>query len=125
ARRNNDRSLNSYPSRRPRPARSGSLRSWLNDLLDDGGAVASPASGGLDPLVDVVDGIAHRLQVGKIFVLDAEPDASLAELLLERLDQLDQRQRVGVEVVDERLPLADRRRVDLEDVGEAVAHDFK
>ena len=54
-----------------------------------------------------------------------KPDRALAELLLDRLDQLDQRQRVGVEVVDEGLSLRDRRRVDLQDVGEAVADDLE
>ncbi len=73
----------------------------------------------------VVDGVADRLQVLEVLVLDAEPDRALAELLLERLDQLDQRERVGVEVVDERLALGDRRRVDLEDVGEPVADDLE
>ena len=54
-----------------------------------------------------------------------KPIGTLAQLLLERLDQLDQRERVGVEVVDERLPLADRGRVDLQDVGEVRAHDLE
>ena len=54
-----------------------------------------------------------------------KPDGAVAELLLERLDELDQRQRVGVEVVDERLALGDRRRLDLEDVGEPVADDLE
>ena len=75
--------------------------------------------------MDVVDGVAHGLEVFEVLVLDAEPDGALAELLLERLDQLDQRERVGVEVVDERLALGDGRRLDLEDVGEAVADDLE
>ena len=75
--------------------------------------------------VDVVDGVADGLQVGEVLVVDAEADGALAELLLERLDELDQGQRVGVEVVDERLTLADRRRLDLEDVGEPVADDLE
>ena len=76
-------------------------------------------------LDDVVDGVAHGLEVGEVLVVDAEAGGPLAQLLLERLDQLDQRQRVGVEVVDERLTLGDHRRVDLEDVGEAVADDLE
>ena len=53
------------------------------------------------------------------------PTVRSLELLLERLDELDQGERVGVEVVDERLALADRRRLDLEDVGQAVADDLE
>ena len=47
------------------------------------------------------------------------------QLLLEGLDQLDERQRIRAEVVDERLALGDRGRVDLEDVGQAIAHDLE
>ena len=54
-----------------------------------------------------------------------KPTVRSPSVLLERLDELDQRQRVGVEVVDERLALGDGRRVDLEDVGEAVADDLE
>ena len=75
--------------------------------------------------MDVVDGVADGLQIFEILVLDPEAGDAAAELLLERLDQLDQRQRVGVEVVDERLPLGDPARLDLEDVGEAVADDLE
>jgi len=53
----------------------------------------------------VVDGVPHRLEILEIFVLDPEADRAIGQLFLERLDQLDQRQRVGVEVVDERLTL--------------------
>ena len=74
---------------------------------------------------DVVDGVADRLQVLEVLVVDAEADRALAELLLEGLDQLDQGERVGVEVVGERGALGDRRRVDLEDVGEAVADQLE
>ena len=56
---------------------------------------------------DVVDGVADRLEVLEVLVLDAEPDRALAELLLEGLDQLDQGQRVGVEVVGEGVALVD------------------
>ena len=55
----------------------------------------------LQPADDVVDGVAHRLQVLEVFVVDAEADRALAELLLEGLDQLDEGQRVGIEVVRE------------------------
>ena len=75
--------------------------------------------------MDVVDGVADRLEVLEVLVFDAEPDGPFAERLLKRLDEFDQRQRVGVEIVDERLPFADRRRFDLEDVGEAVTHDLE
>ncbi len=55
----------------------------------------------------VVDRIAHRLQVGEVLVVDAEPDRAVTELLLQRLHELDQRQRVGVQVVGEGLALAE------------------
>ena len=52
-----------------------------------------------------------------------EADGALAELLLERLDQLDQRERVGVEVVGEAGVERDRVLVDLEDLGQALPDD--
>ncbi len=76
-------------------------------------------------VVDVVDGVTHRLEVFEVLVLDAELGDSIAELLFERLDEFDQRQRVGVEVIDERLALGDGRRLDLEDVGESVTDDLE
>src|SRR5690606_10216654 len=54
-------------------------------------------------------------------VLDPEADAALADLLLEGLGQLDEGERVGLEIVGERVTLADRRGVDLEDVGQSIA----
>ena len=60
----------------------------------------------LEPADDVVDGVAHRLQVLEVLVVDAEADGALAELLLQRLHQLDEGQAVGLEVVGEALPLA-------------------
>ena len=59
----------------------------------------------LQPADDVVDGVADRLQVLEVLVVDAEPDGALAELLLERFDELDQREGVGIEVVGEALAL--------------------
>ena len=57
-------------------------------------------------LEDVVDGITHGLEIFEILVVDAEVRHPITELFLQRLDQLDQSERVGVEVVDERLTLA-------------------
>src|SRR5262249_25612540 len=74
---------------------------------------------------DVVHGVADRLQVFEIFVLDAEADRSFTELLLERFDQLDERQRIGFEVVGERVALVDARGFDLEDVGQAIADEVE
>ena len=54
-----------------------------------------------------------------------KPSMRSRQFLFEGFDELDQRQRVGVEVVDERLPLGDGRRLDLEDVGEPVTHDLE
>ena len=73
----------------------------------------------------VVNGVPDGLQVGEVLVLDAEADGALAQLLLERLDELDQGQRIGVEIIDERLTLTDRGRIDLQDVGQPVADDLE
>ena len=59
---------------------------------------------------DVVDGVAHRAQVLEVLVIDAEAHRPLAQLLLQRLHQLDQGQGVGVEVLGEGGPLGDGRR---------------
>ena len=76
----------------------------------------------LEPSDDVVDGVADGLQVAEVLVVDAEADGALAELLLERLDQLDERERVGVEVVGERRTSSVMRvLVDLEDLREVLA----
>ena len=80
---------------------------------------------GCCPIVDVIDGVAHGLQVFEILVLDPEAGDAARQLLLERFDQFDQGQRVGIEVVDERLTLGDPTGLDLEDVGEAIADDFE
>ena len=52
-------------------------------------STASSSSTGAQSVHDVVDRVAHGLQVAEVFVVDAEADGALAELLLERLDQLD------------------------------------
>jgi hypothetical protein len=77
------------------------------------------------PRVDVVDGVAHRLEILEVLVVDPEADGAFAELLLERFDELDQRQGVGFEIVGEGLAFGDGRRIDLEDVGEAVADQLE
>src|SRR5215212_4626153 len=74
---------------------------------------------------DVVDGVAHGLQVLEVLVLDPEPDGALAHLLLDGLDELDQREGVGLEVVDEGLALGDLAGLDLEDVGKSVADELE
>jgi hypothetical protein len=74
-----------------------------------------------EPGEDVIDGVAHRLDVLEVFVLDAEAHAALGQLLLEGLGELDEREGVGVEVVGERVAFVDGRRLDFEDVGKAVA----
>src|SRR5688500_8827416 len=48
----------------------------------------------LEPADDVIDRVADRLQVLEVLVLDPEADGALAELLLDGLDELDQRQGV-------------------------------
>ena len=49
----------------------------------------------------VVHGVPHGAQLLEVLVVDAEPDRTLAELLLEAFHQLDEGQRVGVEVFGE------------------------
>src|SRR4051794_23303051 len=39
---------------------------------------------------DVVDGVAHGLQIGEVFVVDVEADGALPQLLLQRFDQFDE-----------------------------------
>src|ERR671911_1200491 len=78
-----------------------------------------------EPGEDVVDGVADGLDVFEVLVLDAEADAPLAQLFLQRLGQLDESQRVGIEVVGERVALVDGGRLDLEDVREAVADEVE
>ena len=108
----------------PMPAGPGSANAQTESFDEQRAKVGSVIRTPRRPC-DVVDGVAHRLQVLEVLVVDAEPDGALAELLLERLDQLDQGERVGVEVVGERVALVDGRRVDLEDVGQAVADEAR
>src|SRR5690606_17363105 len=74
---------------------------------------------------DVVDSVADGLQVFQVLVVDAEVGPPLAQLLLEGLDQLDERQRVGFEVVGEAGALGDGGRLDLQDVRKAVADQLE
>ena len=71
---------------------------------------------------DVVDGLPDGGEVLEVVVVDAETDGALAEVLFERLDQLDQRERVGVERREARVE-RDGVLVDLEDLGEPLAHE--
>jgi len=66
---------------------------------------------------DVIDGVAHGLQIGEIFVLDAESDAALAQFFFKGFNQFNQRKAVGVEVVGEGITLVNGSRLGLEDVG--------
>src|SRR3954468_24579025 len=68
----------------------------------------------------VVDGVAHRLQVLEVLVVNAESHRPLTQLFLQRFYQFDQRQGVGGQVLVEGRSLRDARRLDLEDVGQAV-----
>jgi hypothetical protein len=78
-----------------------------------------------EPGEDVVDRVAHGLDVLEVFVLDPEADAALPELLFEGFGQLDEGERVGVEVIGERVALLDGGGFDLEDVGQAVADEVE
>ena len=73
----------------------------------------------------VVDRVADGLEILEILIIDSEVGDPVRESLLEGFDELDQRERVGFEVIDERLALTDGGGIDLEDVGEAVADDLE
>src|SRR5204863_7467279 len=85
----------------------------------------SPESARLQAGDDVVNSVAYGLQVGEVLVIDVEAHGPLAQFLLEGLHQFDEGERVGVEVVDERIAFLDRRRLDLEDVGQPVANELE
>src|SRR3954471_22064024 len=131
--RNSSRSFGSSPGcsahqlrwRTARPSSSGSANSWPTRSPSAVMGSTGSSGSGADAAEDVVDGIAHRLQVLEVLVVDAEPHGALTDLLLERLDQLDEGERVGFEVVGERVTLVDRRRLDFEDVGEAVTDELE
>ena len=55
-------------------------------------AGSSPVSGRSQFGDHVIDSVADGAEVLEVLVLDAEPDRPLAELFLEALDELDQRQ---------------------------------
>src|SRR5689334_14060097 len=75
-------------------------------------AACSLSSGGGHLGDHVVDGITHRLEVLEVFVLDAKADRAFTDFLLDGLDELDEGERVGFEVVGERLTFGDGARVD-------------
>src|SRR4029450_4158370 len=127
--RNSRRSLESWPgfsAHQERCTRAGARTSGLDRWTPRRSASSSSLGTGSgmvvpsEPGEDVVHGVTHCLDVLEVFVLDAEPHAPFAQLLLERLGQLDEGQRIGVEVVGEGVSFVDGRRLDLEDVGEAV-----
>src|SRR5262245_5845635 len=127
--RNSRRSLESWPgfsAHQERCTRAGARTSGLDRWTPRRSASSSSLGTGRgmvvasEPGEDVVHRVAHCLDVLEVFVLDAEPHAPFAQLLLERLGQLDEGQRIGVEVVGEGIAFLDGRRLDLEDVGEAV-----
>src|ERR1039458_4809914 len=88
-------------------------------------APSAPASPRLELGVDVVNGVSDGSEVFKVFVIDAEPHGPLSQLFFQSLDKLDQRQRVGVEVLYERRPFGDRRRIRLQNVGQLVPDQSK
>src|ERR1019366_56388 len=85
----------------------------------------SGASGPLELGVHVVDGVADRPQLLQVLVVDPKADRALAELLLQALDQLDQGQGVGIQVLGERGRLADGGRFDLQDVGQELTDELQ
>src|SRR6202034_328216 len=83
-------------------------------------APSAPGSTRLELGVDVVNCVPDRAQVLEVLVIDAEPHRSFAQLLFQGFDQLNQGQRISIEVLREGGALGDRRRVRLEDVGQLV-----
>src|ERR1700722_12353345 len=92
-----------------------SLNSWPNRSAS-AAAPSAPASPRLELGVDVVNGVSDGSEIFKVFIIDAEPHGPLPQFLFQPLDQLDQRQGVGVEVLHKRRPFGDRRRVCLQNV---------
>src|SRR5438270_92636 len=91
-----------------------------------GARVRRARSGRLGEAGDhVVDGVADRLQVLEVLVVDAESDGSFPQLLLQGFDQLDEGEGVGVEVLAERGPFGDGLGPDLENVGQALADQLE
>src|ERR1700733_7108945 len=83
-------------------------------------APSAPGSTRLEFGVDVVNCVPDRAQVLEVLVIDAEAHRSFAQLLFQGFDQLNQGQRIGIEVLHEGSALGDRRRVRLEDVRQLV-----
>ena len=96
------------PDREPDPRGEG--LGWTHDARGPGRR-ASEGLGGV--LVDVVDGVLHGADLLRVLVGDLRP-----ELLFEAHDELDEIERVGVQVVDER-----RLRLDLILVGAELLDD--
>src|SRR5580704_5130195 len=83
-------------------------------------APSATASPRLELGVDVVNGVSDGTEILKVFIIDAEPHGPLSQLLFQSLDQLDERQGVCVEILHERGPLGDRRRIRLQNVGKLI-----
>src|SRR5918993_4508450 len=112
-------------SRKSRPRRSASAfrasaGGRRSGRVRDATRRSAVAVRALEAGADVVDGITDRPEVFEVLVLDAEAAGSLRQLLLDGLDQLDQREGVGLEVVSEGRALADAGGIDLQDVGQPV-----
>src|ERR1700722_14220335 len=73
----------------------------------------------------IVDSITHRLEILEILVVDAKTDRPLPEVLFERLDQLDEGQRVRTQVVAERRPFSDRIWSDFQNVTQAATDEVE
>src|SRR5664279_1403185 len=88
-------------------------------------APPAPASPRLELGVDVVNGVSDGSEIFKVFIINAEPHGPLPQLFFQALDQLYERQGIGVEVLDERCSLGDRRRIGLQNVGQLVPDQCK
>src|SRR5918997_1972014 len=119
ARSSSSGSPKSWPSRVASAVRASAGRG-RSGRASDATRRSAVAVRALEAGADVIDGVTDRPEVLEVLVLDAEAAGPLRHVLLDGLDQLDQRQGVGLEVVGEGRPLADRGGVDLQDVGQPV-----
>src|SRR3954447_20283343 len=104
-------------SRKLHPSRDSKASRASASMRPDRGS----GRGRSQPRDHVVHRVAHRLQVAEVLVVDGEADGALAQIILERLDQLDEGELVGVEVVGEGRVLGDGVVVDLENLREVPA----
>ena len=106
-------------------AATGSIASARVDGVERGADATAPLRRRREPRDDAVDRVGDGVELDEIVVVEAEADGALAQLVLERLGPLDEREVVGVQVVAQPRRRHDRVLFDLEDLGEPFAHDAR